>query len=153
MAEVENIRRGLAALLRQVYPVGVGHVGIYFKDAPAPPALQVIGVERMAPIDFADGADWTWLIEGYFGTITDRGAQTRLDELLATDKVWEAVESDNARAGALFSRLLDDGATVTTDPEDPAADQVAFIEYRGSSRIERGGADALVGTWAVRVLT
>lgn len=152
MADVEAIRRGLAALLRTVYPVGAGHVGAYFKDAPAPPTLQIIGVERMVPLDMTDGADWTWLIEGYFGTITDRGAQTKLDEILATDQVWEAVESDNARDGALFSRLQDDG-TVTTDEDDPAADHVAFLEYRGSSRIERGGADALVGTWAVRVLT
>jgi hypothetical protein len=157
LADVKAIRLGLGALLRQVYPAEPagsdlrGNVSAYFKDAPTPPTLQVIGVERMVPIDFARGGDWTWLIEGYFGTITDQGAQSRLDELLATDAVWEAVESDNNSIGALYSRLQQNG-TVTTD-NDPAADEVSFLEYRGSSRIERGGADALVGTWAVRVLT
>lgn len=158
MADVKAIRLGLAALLRQVYPAQPdgddlrGNVSAYFKDAPTPPTLQVIGVERMVPIDFERGADWTWLIEGYFGNITEQGAQSRLDELLATDAVWQAVESDTTSMGALYSRLLQNGI-VTTDPDDPAADDVSFIEYRGSSRVERGGADALVGTWAVRVLT
>ena len=151
MADVEAIASGLAALLRSVYPKGVGHVSATFQEAPEPPALQVVGVERMVPLAFGGGADWTFLIEAYMGLMTEKKAHKRLNALLSDDAVWDAIEGDNAREGALFSRLGENGS-LTTDSGDPAADSVAVIEYRGPSRVERGGTQALTGTWAVRVI-
>ena len=151
MADVEAIASGIAALLRDVYAADEGHVSATFQEAPQPPTLQVVGVERMVPLDFGGGADWTFLVEAYMGLITEKKAHKRLYQLLSDDAVWDAIESDNARAGALFSRLSDSG-TVTTDPDEPAADSVAVIEYRGASRVERGAVQALTGTWAVRVI-
>ncbi len=156
---MQAIASGIAALLRGVYPEGEGHVSATFKEAPTPPTLQVVGVERFVWDGFGDGGEFTFLVEAYLGLISERKAHERLYELLSSNGVPEAVESDvRTRAGVgeangcLFSRLNEDG-TVTTDSEDPAADSISFIEYRGATRVERGAQSALTGIFAFKVVT
>lgn len=153
MADVEAIRRGLAAQLRTVLPANRGHVSAYFDPAPRMPCLQVAGVQRMERNDFGDGRTFDFVIEGVFSmSHTDSGAQRLLDEFIADNAVDEAVEADGDGAGALYSRLLDDGTVTTLD--DPAAASVAFVEYLGVSRETlRTGGEALLATWVVQVVT
>ena len=148
---MENIRRGLAALLRPAFPEDVGHVSPYFDLAAPGPCLQVAGVEHMERIDFANGRDFTILIEGVFSASPDPAGQKILDRLLIEQAVDEAVEADNTGSGALFSRFQDDGTIDTGQPA--AADSVTFLEYRGSARDVIGSRQVIVCNWAVRVIT
>lgn len=134
-----------------MYPPGEGHVSHLFHEAPPPPTLQVVGVERMAPDEGMGGAyDWTFLIEAYMGLISERSAHQRLNTLLSANGIPAAVESDYDGAGCLYSRLQDDGSVL--EDEDAAASDIQFLEYRGPQRVERGAQQALTGTFAVRVL-
>jgi hypothetical protein len=149
MADVENIRRGLAALLRTVLPADQGHVSPYFDAAISTTCLQVAGIERMAPSEFG-GKSWTFTIEGVFALNVEPKSQKILDGLVET--VAAALESDSGASGALTSRLLEDGTTETGQPA--AAEDVTFIEYRGAvPEALKNGTTVLVATWAVEVLT
>lgn len=151
MADIDAISRGIAALLRDVYPAGEGHVSHTFQEAPTPPTLQIVGVERMVPDgSFADEYDWTFVIEAYLGLVTDRGAHAKLNELLSDSGVPSAVESDIDGDGCLYSRLQDDGTVLAN--QQAAASDIQFVEYRGPLRVDRGGQGALTGTFVVRVL-
>lgn len=157
MADIDAISRGIAALLRQALPEDEGHVSATFQDAPKPPTLQVIGVERMAPAETAGMTepgdlvcDWTFLVEAYMGLISEKGAHQKLNALLSAGGVPEAVESDCDAGGCLYSRLQDNGTVAAGQPA--AADDISFIEYRGPQRVERGGQAALTGTFAFRVI-
>ena len=128
-----------------------------FQEAPPAPTLQVVGVERMTPTETGGMAasgdwqgDWTFLIEAYMGLVTEKGAHQRLNALLSSGGIPDAVESDCAAGGALFSRLQDDGTVLAS--QAAAADDVQFLEYRGPQRVDRGGQGALTGTFAVRVI-
>ncbi len=149
MADLEAIRRGLAALLRDALPETEGQVSPWLIANPTKLSLQVAGIDEMTRTDFADGTRWVFLIEASLSDASNQGSQRTLDDLITA--VPEALEDDETSAGALTKRLQDDG-TVDTG-EDPAADSVAFLEYRGAQRVTReGGGTMLSATWAVEVL-
>lgn len=149
MANVENIRRGLAALLRTALPADEGHVSPYFDASISTTCLQVAGIERMEPSEFG-GKTWTVAIEGVFSFNAEPKSQKILDTLIET--VPAALESDSTPTGALTSRFLE-GGTIATG-QAAAADSVTFIEYRGAVPEQlKNGTLVLVATWAVTVLT
>lgn len=155
MADITAIRRGIAALLRDVLPADEGHVFPWLQDNPLPPTLCVAGIERdgLKIITFGDppGIEADFVIEAWLGAASDIGAQRKLDELLSSDAVATAVESDADGNGALYSRLQDDG-TVDTD-QDAAADSVAMVGYLGQTRLARPtGQEVLIAQWLVKVL-
>lgn len=149
MANVENIRRGLAALLRTALPSDEGHVSPYFDASISTTCLQVAGVEKMEPSEFG-GKSWTFIIEGVFALNAEPKSQKILDGLI--EGVATAIESDSSSTGALTSRLLENG-TVQTG-QTAAAQDVTFIEYRGTVLEQLKNATPVnVATWAVQVLT
>lgn len=158
MADIDAIRRGVAALLRQSLPETEGHVSPYFKVSPGTPCLQVAGVQSMRRTNYGDGREWTVAIEGVFPRATDEAAQRLLDRVLAGDTgdgilpVDEAIETDKTAAGALHDRLLDDG---TIDEDVGAAcHDIAFVSYLGSARVTlEDGTKVLVATWTAQVET
>lgn len=158
MADLDAIRRGVAALLRQSMPETEGSVSPYFKVAPGKPCLQIAGVQAMNRTDYGDGRSWTVAIEGVFALTTDEAAQRLLDRVLTGDTgdgivaVDEAIETDKTAAGALHDRLLDDG---TIDEDVGAAcHDIAFVSYLGSARVTlEDGTKALVATWLAQVET
>lgn len=158
MADLDAIRRGVAALLRQSLPEDEGTVSPYFKVSPGKPCLQVAGVQSMGRSDFGDGRSWTVAIEGVFSLALDEAAQRLLDRVLTGDAgdgivaVDEAIESDADGAGALYDRLLDDG---TIDEDVGAACQdIAFVAYLGSARVTlEDGTKALLATWTAQIET
>lgn len=155
MADITAIRRGLAALLRDVLPEDEGHVYPWLQDNPMPPTLCVAGIERdgLTYVTFGDppGIEANFVVEAWLGAASDVGSQRFLDGLLSTDAVATALEADGDSGGALYSRLQDDG-TVLTD-QDAAADSVAVMSYLGQTRLARGtGHDVLLAQWLVKVL-
>lgn len=151
MADLQAIRRGLAAQLRTVLPATEGHVRVYWEDTPPTPCLQVVGVDEMERNDFADGKRFQIVVEGVMGEIVSRSSHALLDEWLESNAVDGALEDDQGPNGALTKRLLDDG-TVQAG-QAPAADSVAFVRYGGSGRIVRGQTPLLVATWFFEVIT
>ncbi len=153
--ELDDIRQGLAALLRTVLPTSEGQVSAYLLEKPQTPALQVAGVDAdgVQIISFGDPptVQWTIVIEAWLGTVLSQGAQKKLNTFLSSGGVADAVESDFVQGtGALFSRLSDDG--VVTSGHDPAAQAVMFLAYRGQSIVQTDdGKRALVASWAVQV--
>ena len=112
--------------------------------------MQVAGVDEYEANDFADGRTRQIVIEACLGLTTDIGAQKLLDGLL--DTVPAAVEADNSAAGALFSRLQEDGTVLAAQPA--AADSVNFVRYRGQSRFTlRNGTEVLLASWQIQVIT
>jgi len=156
LADVDDIARGIGALLRTVYATDEGHVSHTFQETPQPPTLQVVGVERMTPEQGGMTApgdwqgDWIFLVEAYLGLISEKRAHQRLNELLSDNAVAAAVEGDSNGAGCLYSRLLDNG-TVQSG-QAAAAESIEFVEYRGPQRVERGAAAALTAVFAFRVI-
>lgn len=152
MADMDAIRRGLAALLRTALPADEGHVSAYFRTVPPTPCLQVIGPDgpdAMTATDFGDGRDFQIAIEACLSLDNEISAQMKLDTLI--DAVAIAVESDNSPAGSLFSRWQDDNTILTG--QDPAADSVAFVRYRGASPFRtEANTKLLTATWLIEVL-
>lgn len=151
MADLEAIRRGIAAELRTVLPADEGHVSPYFAETPPMPCLQVVGVGDMERIDFADGKRFEIVVEAVLGLVSDKAAQRRLDGWLESNAVDGQIEDANTPTGALTSRLLEDG-TVQTG-QAVACDSIALESYGGPSRIRRDNAEFLVATWTFEVLT
>lgn len=158
MADLDAIRRGAAALLRQALPEDEGHVSPYFKITPGKPCLQIAGVQSMERSGFGDGRTWTLAIEGVFPVALEEAGQRLLDRVLTGDEgdgilpVDEALETDKTTDGALHDRLLDDG---TIDAAVGAAcHDIAFQSYLGSARVTlKDGTEALVATWTAVVET
>lgn len=154
MADITAIRRGLAALLRDALPVDEGHVFPWLQENPLPPTLCVAGIERdgIIPLAFGDDppVELHFVVEAWLGAASDIGAQRYLDGLLSSDAVAAALESDQDAAGALYSRLNDDG-TVSTG-QSAAADSVAVMGYQGQTRLARATGDVLLAQWLVKVL-
>lgn len=131
MADLEAIRRGLAANLRDALIGSKGHVSPYMKDAPSVPAIQIVGLAEFDYHTLGFGSrqeTYLLLVEALFGRVSDVGAWRLLDGLLSGNNAFQiAAESDQL----LTSRLNDDG-TVTTG-HDPAASSVTVRHYRGQS--------------------
>jgi hypothetical protein len=151
LADLDAICQGLAALLRTTLPANEGHVFAYFQDEPPTPCLQVASIESVTNTDFGDGMDIRVLVEAVVGKVSEIKAQKRLRELVSSDAVAEAVESDQTASGALFDRL-DETGTLTEDV-GAAADAVAYVSYRGDARLQRGQSSYLIGTFEIQVLT
>lgn len=150
MPEIDDIRRGLAANLRSIPDCGVS---AYFKEAPDPPMLQVVG---FANIDYLEqshgdpGGTLLLVIEGVSGRTVDIGAQMLFDQWLnigGPRSVKDAIESDYR----LTSRMRDNG-TVVSDQE-PACDSLVVQSFQGYRRGMVGTVAHLLGEWVVQVET
>lgn len=150
MADLDAIRRGLAANLRDALPAGDGHVGAYMLDSPTPPALQVVGLDEIDydTLGYGGAGDTHLLIvEAVLGRFSDIGSQKTLDNLLSgADSVKAALESDKL----LTSRLEDDGTVTTGQPA--AAEWLKVRRYRGQTRFALpNGNEVLLASWLVEV--
>lgn len=150
MADMEAIRRGLAANLRATLPIGEGQVSPYLLENPTPPCLQVGGLDGVdyTTLGFGHGGDThRFVIEACLGRSSDVGAQKLLDELLSgSSSVKRALESNRT----LTSRLREDGTVQTGHAA--AADWVKCREYRGQSRFTLpNGVEVLLASWLVEV--
>jgi len=151
LPDFDDIRRGIAALLRTALPADEGHVDAYFRDSPPVPALQVVGPREMERIDYGTGRRWLIAVEGCFGLTNEVMAQKKLDALI--EPVADAVESDTTTTGALFSRLQDDGTILTA--QAAAAQSVAFVrlEQPSKQQTETEADRLLVASWLFEVLS
>ena len=150
MADLDAIRRGLAANLKQALPGSAGQVSPYMLDNPTVPSLQVIGLDEIEydTLGFGRGGDdHFFILEAALGRSSDTGAQRKLVELLSTgSSVKEAAESD----GRLTKRLLDDGTVL--EAQAPAAEYVHVTRYRGQSRFAiPSGPEVLLASWVCKV--
>lgn len=151
-ADLDDIRRGLAAALRLALPEDEGHVSAFFSDNPPTPALQVVGLDEgeYYTLGFKGGGDtWSFVVEAVVGKVSDRLAQTWLDRFAQSTGDYSiklALEADQQ----LTKRMLDDGTVSTGQPA--AAQYVILRRYRGQQRVrQENGQDALVGSWIVEV--
>lgn len=157
MADLEDIRRGLAANLATLKSDGF-QVVPYLLDNPTAPTIQVGG---LTDVDYDQefrgeyllvGDKMTVVIEVAIPRKTDIGAQKLLDKLHGSANLKAAVEADNR----LQSRMADDG-TITISQE-PACDDLRVVRYKGSAPMilkQAGGVgmDNLLATWEVEVWT
>lgn len=152
MEDITNIRRGLAALLRDVLPANEGQVNAWWHENPSTPCLQIAGVQELEKTSFGPGGlRIVFAVEAVIGLASDVRAQQILDGMLATDQIPTAVESSNTPSGALTSRLQDNGTVLTG--QTAAADSVAFLRFLGQAPFQlRNGVEVLLGTFLVEVL-
>lgn len=152
MADIDAIRRGLAANLAVLKPDTVGQVYPYLLQNPSPPSVMVSGIEAggIDYISYGDSVSIMFLIEVCLGVVSDIGAQKLLGSLLASSgatSLVTAVQADRR----LTSRMGDDGR-VTAD-EGAAADAVAFEGFRGQTPFTLPNrTEVLLATFAVQVL-
>lgn len=115
---MKNIREGLAANLSSIPDC---QISAYRKDSPTPPTIQVTGFDEMTPTTFVGGFSILMLVQGFVGTVTDKGAQIRLDEWLfpaGDGSVWAAIESDKQLGGKVGDLAVTkcDGSIIYTLP-------------------------------------
>lgn len=154
MADLDAIRRGLAANLAVLKPDPIGQVSPFMLDNPTPPSAMVSGLETggysIMSYGTTPSVDLTFLIEVCLGKVSDIGAQKLLNRLLApsgSDSLIAAVEADNR----LTSRM-DDQGKITTD-QDPAADDLGFVGFRGQLPFTLPNTTrVLLAVFAVRVV-
>lgn len=127
--EIADIRAGLQTNLKTVsesrqvleYPTG----------ATSPPALIVMGFDKITPITFGRGGyEIPFLVQGLAGKSTEKGAHIRLDKWLSPQgslNVWAAIESDPTLGGKVsqtFVTECDGYQLITVAPG---------VEYLGST--------------------
>lgn len=156
MAVFDDICRGLAANLATIQGF---QVSPWFLDHPAPPTLQVSGVEDIEydvafPRAGVSHDMWNVEIEACIPRGQDISAQMLLAALLSPDgdsSLKAAIEAD-PQNDRLTKRMQDD-LSVTTG-HDPACDDLHVMKYRGAARHRlEDGTDVLLATWTVQVLT
>jgi len=105
MADLTEIREGLAARLVGVLPTTVGKVSAWMVPQPVPPLIQVMGPDE---VDYDSGAfeahdaSWEMIVQCFAGAVSLRGAQQRLDAWLAPSgdtSVRETLEDDQTLGG------------------------------------------------------
>ena len=106
--EIADIRQGIAANLATL---GTGQqVSPYPKQAPTPPALQVVGFDSIERTAFGRGSfGLPFQVQGLAGMATEEGAHVRLDKWLsptATLSVWAALESDQTLGGIVDNLVV-----------------------------------------------
>lgn len=104
MADLADIRVGLAANLAAIQAAEDCTVSAYMLDNPSPPVLMVVGPDTIEyDLALHRGLDhWTIVIQGFTGIPSDQGRQERLDRWLApfgATSVKAAVESDTTLGG------------------------------------------------------
>lgn len=104
-----EIRAGLATRLATLPNV---QTSAYMLSNPTPPTLQVMGPDEILYDQSFRGAlaDWTFIIQGFVGSVTDEGSQVNLDQWLAPSgalSVKAALEGDRSAAGALGGVVQD----------------------------------------------
>lgn len=101
MASLTAIREALAANLDTIPHV---QVSAYLLSRPNPPCLVVQPASTTYDLAGQRGMDsWRLTVRAYVGAVSDRGAQKRLDRLLAgsgPESVKQAIESDAQLGGA-----------------------------------------------------
>lgn len=151
MADIEAIRRGLAANLRTVEDCVVSP---WLIDNITKAALSVAGPERAAYFEGAfgqlasdRGANVPFVIEGAVSCAGGlRAGQMLFDQWILWE-VPEAIEADTR----LTSRLQNNGSILTD--QDPACDSLAVREFRGYRRTTLpNGSDVLLGDWVVELI-
>ena len=136
MADPTDIREALAASLAAIDGV---QASAWSLDNPTPPTLQVLGVDNI-DYDTAFGgssSEQTWIVQGFAGEVSQRGAQARLARWYATtgdESVKAAIELDNTLGGAV------DQARVTSYTGDKV------VSLPNQTRL-------LMGEWHVEVIT
>jgi hypothetical protein len=102
VADLADIRAGLAANLAAVALVEDCQISPYMLDNPSPPTLMVVGPD-VVDFDLAmhRGLDhWTIVVQGFAGSPVDKGRQLRLDKWLeGPASVKDAIESDVTLGG------------------------------------------------------
>lgn len=102
MTEMADIRLGLAANLGVLPDL---QVSPYVLSSPSPPSAEIVPASINYDQSFQRGGDqWTFTVRVFIGSAADRGAQVRLDQMLASEgplSVKEALESDCTLKGAV----------------------------------------------------
>jgi hypothetical protein len=148
MAELEQIRQGLAANLRAIADC---QVSAYLLDNPTPPTLEVVGPDEATATTFGRASETLGMIvHGIAGLVSDIGAQKRLDRWWATsgaESVVAAIEADRQ----LTSRLLEGGRVETG--QTAAADTLVVLRKGGYQIFNLPGGRYVGAEWTVQVET
>jgi hypothetical protein len=139
MANPEDIRAGLAGALRAAFRDV--QVSEYVLANPTAPGLEIDMDPEGVSYDeaMARGHDeWWWIVRGFVSGATDKGAQIRRDEWLASSgssSVKAAVETDETLGGACF-----DLRVVSAQPRVYTVDNSQYV-----------GAEWRVQVWATGI--
>lgn len=102
---VKRLRAGLATNLSPLQ--GGMQVSAYVLDNPTPPCVYVAN----GPVEYDQTMgrghdDWTFIVYGLVGYVSDIGAQMKLDEMLAPSgsrSIKALIESDRTLGGVAYS--------------------------------------------------
>ncbi len=102
---VADIRQGLVANLRTVFPLSDSQISGYVLSAPTPPFFDIEIADAGIEYDLAAarGLDkWTFTVRGCVARTSDKGSQVTLDDYLESSggiSVKAALESDITLGG------------------------------------------------------
>ena len=158
MAGLDEICSGIAANLWTLRPEVVKQVHPFILENPTAPSLMVgepveFSYETFSGPDNPPGMRWLIPVEAYLGTASDIAARQTLRRLLAPTgetSLVAAVEAEGTPQSRLTSRL--DHSFELLEDQAPAADSIAFEEFRGWSRVlGENGATYLNAVWVFEV--
>jgi hypothetical protein len=107
-ATLAQIRHGLAANLAALADVQISE---YMLDRPEPPVIWVVGPDTITPHQAMQNglSMWQIIVQGFVGSIMDRGAHVNLDKWLdetGGTSVRAAIEADPTLGGIVASALV-----------------------------------------------
>lgn len=124
------------AALKTNLEAGLGttdyQISCYQLGQPTPPAFEISPVETTYDVAMGRGADsHEWVVRAFVAMSTDRGAQERVDLLMAPGSVKAAIESDCTLAGQV--------------------DDLRVTGVRGPIQWQREGGVVLGAEWTVEL--
>lgn len=120
MADLTSIREGLAANLSALKDV---QVSPYMLANPQPPSAHVFPADISYDQAMVRGVDqWTFTVQAFVGLIDAKGAQVKLDALLApsgSQSVKQLLEVDRTLAGVVADLHVTGCSGYRVYPRDP----------------------------------
>lgn len=148
MAELEDIRAGITALLRTSFPDA--QCNGYLLSNPTPPAFEIELGEDGVEYDLSMGRgldEWTFTVRGFVAQNTDIGAQKLLD-------VWAKSSGTGSVKAALEAAITIDGtahAARTLGGSVQTSRVISMSPYRQFS--PRDGSVTYLGAeWVIRAM-
>lgn len=135
MASTRQIRKALAAAIKDGLGDDKYQVSPYALSAPTPPCFEILTGQIKYHQAMGNGASWRALrVRGFLTLNADIGSQQKVDDFFENDPVLAALEADPTLGGVIDDLIVD-----TADPS-------VFFDVASI------GSPCVGGQWQLRIL-